>query len=180
MFLALLFVYVFFCPLSFMFGLVLLFGSPIMWVIYLGSWKTTCLGKSCSFGLPRVPFVNCCQFMYLVISHLVLRAGYGIWLYQFLIIAYLFTFHVTWILHCFSVENWLTTVNLQLKITMLHPLKKVSKYDSLFFLYFISSLTTPTEGLLTRVKPNEPLLNRNRNIKGNYYFICFSKMSHIR
>ena len=22
---------------------------------------TTCLGKSCSFGLPRVPFVNCCQ-----------------------------------------------------------------------------------------------------------------------
>ena len=29
---------------------------------------TTCLGKSCPFGLPRVPFVNCCQFMYLVIS----------------------------------------------------------------------------------------------------------------
>ena len=24
---------------------------------------TTCLGKSCLFGLPRVPFVNCCQFM---------------------------------------------------------------------------------------------------------------------
>ena len=52
---------------------------------------TTCLGKSCSFGLPRVPFVNCCQFMYLVISLLVLRAGYRIWLYQFLIIACLFT-----------------------------------------------------------------------------------------
>ena len=34
---------------------------------------TTCLGKSCSFGLPRVPFVNCCQFLYLVISLLVLR-----------------------------------------------------------------------------------------------------------
>ena len=32
---------------------------------------TTCLGKSCSFGLPRVPFVNCCQFMYLVISLLI-------------------------------------------------------------------------------------------------------------
>ena len=32
--------------------------------------------------------------MYLVISLLVLRAGYGIWLYQFLIIAYLFTFHI--------------------------------------------------------------------------------------
>ena len=52
---------------------------------------TTCLGKSCSFGLPRVPFVNCCQFMYLVISLLVFRAGCGIWLYQFLIIAYRFT-----------------------------------------------------------------------------------------
>ena len=24
---------------------------------------TTYLGKSCSFGLPRVPFVNCRQFM---------------------------------------------------------------------------------------------------------------------
>ena len=47
--------------------------------------------KSCSFDLPRVPFVNCCQFMYLVVSLLVLRAGYGIWLYQFLIIAYPFT-----------------------------------------------------------------------------------------
>ena len=33
-------------------------------------------GKSCSFCLPRVPFVNCRQFMYLVISLLVLRAGY--------------------------------------------------------------------------------------------------------
>ena len=70
----------------------LYFGSPIMWGTYLSSWMTTCLGKSCSFGLPRVPFVNCGQFMYLVISLLVLRAGCGIWLYQFLIIAYLFTF----------------------------------------------------------------------------------------
>ena len=43
---------------------------------------TTCLEKSCSFGLPRVPFVNCCQFMYIVISLLVLRSGYGIWLYH--------------------------------------------------------------------------------------------------
>ena len=33
---------------------------------------TTYLGKSCSFCLPRVPFVNCRQFMYLVISLLVL------------------------------------------------------------------------------------------------------------
>ena len=31
----------------------------------------TYLGKSCSFGLPRVPFVNCRQFMYFVISLLV-------------------------------------------------------------------------------------------------------------
>ena len=52
----------------------------------------TCLGKSCSFGLPRVLFVNCCQFMYLVVSLLVLKAECGIWLYQFLIIAYHFTF----------------------------------------------------------------------------------------
>ena len=29
---------------------------------------TTYLGKSSSFCLPRVPFVNCRQFMYLVIS----------------------------------------------------------------------------------------------------------------
>ena len=58
---------------------------------------TTYLGKSCSFCLPRVPFVNRRQFMYLVISLLVLRAGYGIWLYQFLIIAYLFTLqHILW------------------------------------------------------------------------------------
>ena len=39
---------------------------------------TICLGKSCSFGLPLEPFVNCCQVMYLVISLLVLRAGCGI------------------------------------------------------------------------------------------------------
>ena len=57
---------------------------------------TTCLGKSCSFGLPRVPFANCCQFMYLVISLLVLRAGCGIRLHQFLIIAYLFTLDNFW------------------------------------------------------------------------------------
>ena len=34
---------------------------------------TTYLGKNCSFGLPRVPFVNCGQFMYLVISLLVIK-----------------------------------------------------------------------------------------------------------
>ena len=30
---------------------------------------TTYLGKSCSFCLPRVPFVDCRQFMYLVTLH---------------------------------------------------------------------------------------------------------------
>ena len=55
---------------------------------------TTDWGKSYSFGLPRVPFVNCRQFMYLVISLLVLRAGCGILLYQVLIIAYRFTLHI--------------------------------------------------------------------------------------
>ena len=87
----------------------LYFGSPNIWMIYLGSWMTTCLGKGCSFGLPRIPFVNCCQFMYLVISHLVLRTGYGIWLCQFLITAYLFT-----LLHaCGSIRKWIRarTVN---------------------------------------------------------------------
>ena len=76
----------------------LYFGSPIMLVTYFskffGSWVGICLGKRCSFDLPRVPFVNCCQFMYLVISLLVLRAGCGIWLYQFLIVAHLFTFYL--------------------------------------------------------------------------------------
>ena len=91
----------------------LYFGSAIMLVTYfvnLGSWMTTYLGKSCSFGLPRVPFVNCRQFMYLVISLLVLRAGCGIWLYQFLIIAYLFTLteyssNFDWIL----IQPWLNS-----------------------------------------------------------------------
>ena len=76
---------------------------------------TTYLGKSCSFCLPRVPFVNCRQFMYLVISLLVLRAGYGIWLYQFLIIAYLFTFNVhknnsVSLLQPFALNKWLVAI----------------------------------------------------------------------
>ena len=39
----------------------------ILWFTYYVSdtfRMTTCLGKSCSFGLPRVPFVNCCKFSY--------------------------------------------------------------------------------------------------------------------
>ena len=34
---------------------------------------TTCLGKSCSFDLPRVPFVNCCAFMYFVVISLLVE-----------------------------------------------------------------------------------------------------------
>ena len=72
---------------------------------------TACLGRSCSFGLPRVPFINCCQFMYLVISLLVLRSGCGIWLYQFLIIAYLFTlddlFKNSVVYHCWNWTQWI-------------------------------------------------------------------------
>ena len=52
------------------------------------NFNSLSIHKSYSFGLLRVPFVNCCQFMYLVLSLLVLRAGYWIWLYPFLIIAY--------------------------------------------------------------------------------------------
>ena len=51
----------------------------------------TCLGKSCSFGLPcafSCTFVNLC-----VLPFLRLRAGCGIKLYKILIIAYPFTFH---------------------------------------------------------------------------------------
>ena len=39
---------------------------------------TTYLGKICSFGLPRVPFVDRRRFMNLVISVLVLKAGFGV------------------------------------------------------------------------------------------------------
>ena len=100
----------------------LYFSSPIMWVTYfLGSWMTSCLGNSYSFGLPRVPFVNCCQYTYLVISLLVLRAGYGIWLYQFLIIAYLFTFQESAIQCTATCSKW----NLQ------RPQAKISTCDIL-------------------------------------------------
>ena len=55
--------------------ILLYFGSAIILVTYFGK---NYLGKSCSFGFLRVPFVNCRQFMYLVISILVLRTGSGI------------------------------------------------------------------------------------------------------
>ena len=101
-----------YCYLFLLFIFILWFSYYVSDIFYwsLGSWMTTCLGKSCSFGLLRMPFINCCQFMYLVISLLVLRAGYGIWLYQFLIIAYLFTFQIQ--------RN-----TQQTKATAFHPLK---------------------------------------------------------
>ena len=70
---------------------------------------TTCLGKSCSFGLPWVPFVNCFQFMYLVVFLLFLRAGCGIWLYQFLIIAYLFTLDM----QCYQIKAYKQSIKFE-------------------------------------------------------------------
>ena len=49
----------------------------------------TCLGKSCSFGLLCMSFVNVYHFVCVL-----LRMGFGIWLYNFLSIAFLFTFLV--------------------------------------------------------------------------------------
>ena len=57
-------------------------------------FRLPALEKAVHLVLPRVPFVNCCQFIYLIGSLLVLRAGCGIWLYQFLIIAYRFTLYM--------------------------------------------------------------------------------------
>ena len=39
---------------------------------------TTCVGKSCSFGLPRVTFVNVYQFVCMLLSLLVLRVEFGV------------------------------------------------------------------------------------------------------
>ena len=72
-----------FCCVSLLF----LLSVFILWFIccvggvFCGFWVAgwpPVWGGGCSFCLPRVPFVNCRQFMYLVISLLVLRAGYGI------------------------------------------------------------------------------------------------------
>ena len=48
---------------------------------------TTCLGKSCSFGLPRVPFRKLLSIYVfkLIISLVVFRAECGVWLYHLLI-----------------------------------------------------------------------------------------------
>ena len=52
---------------------------------------TTYLGKSCSFGILCVSFVNLNQFECVFLSLLVVRVGCGLWLYKFMIIAFLFT-----------------------------------------------------------------------------------------
>ena len=52
----------------------------------------TCLGRSCSFGCAFRRLLSIYVFIFPL---LVLRAGYGIRLYQFLIIASLFTLSVT-------------------------------------------------------------------------------------
>ena len=83
---------------------------------------TTWPGKSWSLNLPQVPFVNCCQFVYLVISFLVLRAVCGIWLCQFLIIAYLY------ILQQLKVWNWCYcswSLGLELNVTLAEGLELI-------------------------------------------------------
>ena len=56
---------------------------------------TTCLGKSCSFGLLRVSFVNVINLcVYVLLSFSVVRVGCGIGLYYFLLIVFLFTLNL--------------------------------------------------------------------------------------
>ena len=84
-----------------------------------------------SIGLPRVPFVNCCQFMYLFVSLLVLRAGYGIWLYQFRIIAYLFTFYISQLIRFSRVSSHVTDFNTRNQILTAKLLKQGYRYHKL-------------------------------------------------
>ena len=112
---------------------------------------TTYLGKSCSFCLPRVPFVNCRQFMYLVISLLVLRAGYGIWLYQFLIIAYLFILcnEVPFkkMSHCMiKIMSWTESILRPIQQYFSHIRTMVGKYN-----WFCEMRCCSGSGRITRV-----------------------------
>ena len=116
---------------------------------------TTYLGKSCSFGLPRVPFVNCRRFMYLVISLLVYRAGCGIWLYQFLIIAYLFTLGIlTKVCEDYFLKNkefvkWMSTILMHVmrhfksKQFLCERISLHATSDNLFHMWCIQSLCSP-------------------------------------
>ena len=58
------------------------------------------------------------EFMYLVVSLVVLRAGCGIWLYQFLIIACLFTFQIDVFEMC---SKWLKWQEVSVDIKILSP-----------------------------------------------------------
>ena len=61
--------------------LYLYFGSAIMLVTYFVNFRSLndhLFGKELFILFTASAFVNCHQFMYLVISLLVLRAGYGI------------------------------------------------------------------------------------------------------
>ena len=61
---------------------------------------------------------NVYKIMYLVVSLVVLRAGCGIWLYQFLIIAYLFTFQINVFETC---SKWLKWQEVSVDIKILSP-----------------------------------------------------------
>ena len=118
---------------------------------------TTYLGKSCSFGLPQVPFVNCRQFMYLVISLLVLRAGCGICLYQFLIIVCLFTFQ----------QNQRKRKNLGLMMIVKHLFRNENKLcDNLMLVLYTKIWKTSV--FFVR-KPAARLENQNVNPGNNMF-----------
>ena len=88
----------------------LYFGSAIMLVTYFVNFRLLndhLFGKELFIRFSASAFCGLPSIWYLVISLLVLRAGCGIWLYQFLIIAYLFTLH-------------LRILNLQIKFTFAH------------------------------------------------------------
>ena len=89
---------------------------------------TTYLGKNCSFGLPRVPFVNCRQFMYLVIS-----------------ITETSPYKITLDLHLTYIKNWgnlglvLKMKNIaSLSILLTKHIKYTGLYLFIFFFFFYS------------------------------------------
>ena len=53
--------------------------------LYILKQTVTCLGKSCSFGLMCVPFVNVYEFLSVLLYRLVLWLGFWILMYEFLI-----------------------------------------------------------------------------------------------
>ena len=82
--------------------------------------------------------------MYLVISLLVLRAGYGIWLYQFLIIAYLLTFHVDY--YPYIIITWILYISIPRGGNHLHVAMN-SKLNQAYLLPPASGLTLMYAGI---------------------------------